>query len=270
MISQEQVLEQEQKQEQNWRAQRPAGISPEDLPAWCTILGESIVESAKFVRYDRAPEVPARKTSRGGPGPSVEADEADMVQADPLPEAQAEIGAQVEARLEEAHERGFEEGLEAGLKEGRQAERLDGWISGTSAIASLLSMLRREASEVLGELAVCVAKAILKREIDRDDEFILNNIKACLDGRVPNGPVKLRIQPEVLRRIERSSPAPEWLLEAGGAPAVQLVGDQAMGPGDCILESGKIRIDARVQSQLDQLREVLVTASSSSLSVEEA
>lgn len=130
------------------------------------------------------------------------------------------------------------------------------------AIGSLLDGIRRQAGMLVVELAVSLAERILAKAISIDNDWIVQNAESCLEHAVPNGTIKMRLNPEDIERVKQDGPPP-WTKEAGGS--VVLVADQELSPGDCILESDRARVDGRVDKQLENLRGVLDSAVGSSL-----
>jgi flagellar biosynthesis/type III secretory pathway protein FliH len=149
----------------------------------------------------------------------------------------------------------FEEGYQAGLAEGKKLARSEQTSNSVAALGELLSQVRREAQNVVIELSAAIAERILQKQIEQHPQWVLENARTVLEHQIPNGVVKLRLNPQDRERILANQPPPAWASSSDGT--LILVADGDLQPGDCILESERTRVDGRIQNQLDRLREVL-------------
>lgn len=204
--------------------------------------------------------------------PKMEDDAGIRSQEDEKGESAEESQAQ-EQDLAAAYERGMEEGksmAQEQLKLEMEKELEERGLKSAKQLGTLLGQIRRQGRALVVELATAVAGKILGREIEQDENWIMQNIQSCLDRRIPNGPMRLRVHPRVRERLLGIAPAPAWLEEmTSEGPAIKLVADAKLEPGDCILESDRIRIDARVDVQVDAVRQVLESLVASEFFVEE-
>jgi flagellar assembly protein FliH len=201
---------------------------------------------------------PARFSSRDTPRPATalgpRTTPPGQVAGEVVPPTQADV-------LAQAHQRGLAEGR-AALEQELGTARL----AAISGMVELVLQLRRRAAEVGLELATAMAGRILAREVRHEPGWIARNALACLDLQVPNGPLKLRLHPEDRDQLLDPGPPPEWLSGARGA--VSLVADPSLERGDCVLESERGRIDGRLTSQVERLRDLVADAVSAEFAAE--
>lgn len=103
------------------------------------------------------------------------------------------------------------------------------------------------------ELAVLVAEAVLRREIARDEALLGRLLKVALE-QVPSAPVThVIVHPEDVER------AREWVrLSSNGHPLLEVVGDPHVDRGSCVLGTPVGFVDARLSTQLLELRRALL------------
>ena len=150
---------------------------------------------------------------------------------------------------------GFEQGYTAGIEAARQhTELLAGLVQRLGHAADALMAREATARESIEDqvvaTAVTIAEALVGHEI------------AQPDGRGRAAIARaLAIAPEFGLVTARLNPADVALL---GDPAalglgrgLELVSDPSVDPGDCIVDVGACRVDARIGAALERVREVL-------------
>jgi len=146
-------------------------------------------------------------------------------------------------------EAAYQQGYEAGLQ---------GWNEAVLA-ASLACQKRLDESEPeLIRLALRIAQKIIGEELRINPEVIVSIARECLRGagrgrsmtiKVPSADCDL-----VRRRIV-------LLREAAGPNhSLEVVGDMEMAPGHCVIESEFGIVDARLETQIRCLEEILLRA----------
>ncbi len=166
------------------------------------------------------------------------------------PEPEIEEPAQ-ELDPEAIYQQGYMKGKQDNFEE-CATEQLKGKLS---ALQDFLTGLKRESGPLILEIATCCAERILGREIAKDEDWVLVNISTCLGQRINNGKTKIRLSPSDQERILSIQPLPAWA--ESNNPHFELIADPALGPGDCILDSDKGRVDGRIERQLANLRDTL-------------
>jgi flagellar assembly protein FliH len=185
-----------------------------------------------------------------------------------------EARAEAQTLIDEATPRGFAEGREQGLTEGlaeggqlgredtirQYTEQLESLAASWSAALDELVSGRQEmlhcAREDIVQLALAIAGKITRRVIELDPDVVKDQVADVL-GLVnqPSG-VTLSINPEDRKLVESVLPA---LCERlGRSDHVELRDDPSIERGGCVLATGKGRIDATVNTQIDRIAAALL------------
>jgi flagellar assembly protein FliH len=161
------------------------------------------------------------------------------------------------ARLEkEAYEKGFEQGQRDGLalekrqmeEKGRQLEKLLTEINGFKA------RLYSQGELDLLKLSILAAKTIIRQEVRTQPGIIGNTIRAALEYLVDKSMICIRISSEDIDEVRRILPDLSSLTRGG---KFQLMEDNAIEAGGCIIETGFGRINATIEDQLDMLETII-------------
>lgn len=169
----------------------------------------------------------------------------------------------VEEAVEEGYRMGYDAGLQAGLADSsttvaaRERARDEQVRAAVATLTSAAEDLwRREATaraqieDQVVAAAFAIAEAIVGHELRHAEQRGRNALARALALAPEHGLVTARLHPEDLPTAGE-----------GGALSprrpVELVGDPTLAPGDCVVEVGACRIDARIGAALDRVREVL-------------
>lgn len=148
---------------------------------------------------------------------------------------------------------------EATLRE--LADRTGRAIDGFAAIARELAAARQgifeSAAREVVELAVLIAERIVRREIELDPEVALRASRELLQRAAAGSQVVVRLAPADLALAQERLGG---LAEASGLDGVRLRVDPALSPGGCVVETDAGSLDARVETQLERIREALLPA----------
>jgi len=176
-------------------------------------------------------------------------------QQEALPYPTAE---EIEAIERQAHEEGYRAGLEAGRQQA--AEEL-------AALQVLLAGLDEQtraaesalASDVL-DLALVVARQLVRQEITADRKLVLNVIREAIAGLPPvKGPARIQLNPADLDVLEP-------LLQAEMPEDVwRWVADPALESGACRIETAASSLDLTLTSRWQGVLRVLGRASTPEL-----
>ena len=157
------------------------------------------------------------------------------------------------ARLEkEAYEKGFSQGRKDGLalekkqmeEKGRQFDALFSELSGLKA------RIHSETEEELLKLSMLIAKRIIREETKTDIQIIGRTIRSALKFVVEKSNMRILINPDDMEAVRES--LPELASLTKGAE-LQLIEDNAITRGGCILETGFGKINATIEDQLEVL-----------------
>lgn len=159
--------------------------------------------------------------------------------------------------LEEAQSIGFAEGLEEGHQ--KAAEQAGEMLQGlenklAEADAARAAAMAAADGDIL-ELALAVARKIIKIECQLDKRVILNNIREAIKRVNDKENVTLVISPEDLRTVEENR---DRILQAiAGLKHMKVVEDPAIEQGGLVIETNYGTIDACISSQLAELEKRL-------------
>lgn len=191
--------------------------------------------------------------------------------------------AAVESRQRAGFEQGLAEGLKQGLSEGRQAGLQAAERDARSAreessarlrrVDQMLAALSREMERRLAlaeeeMVALChavVCRMLGEHLLTRDGvAHYVRQAVAEASGRMgvqqgSRGGTAIHLNPRDLSAMEKDEELAAWMRQLGSLPGrVQWVADDNVGPGGCVLHSAEGSLDARLETQMAALRQLLL------------
>ncbi len=151
---------------------------------------------------------------------------------------------------EQARREGFEQGYQDGLEQARaesQAQQAE-LLATLDFLRNPLARIDAQIEQQLVELALAVARQILRREIRTDPKHIIGLIRHALE-QLPAGEheIHIRLSPDAADTVEKT------LQKYDSERAWHLIRDPALGPGDCQIIAEPSYIDAGVSALIDRL-----------------
>ena len=125
---------------------------------------------------------------------------------------------------------------------------------GARAVADLSTYkarLRREVEAETVELALAIARKVLKRELHVDPSAIEGIARAALDRLGAREVLRVRVAPASHAALER------MLASIGPAGAIELEADATLEAGGVIVETRRGALDASIDGQLDEIAQGL-------------
>jgi len=107
-------------------------------------------------------------------------------------------------------------------------------------------------------LSVEIAGKIIRREIDGQQEFILETIKAGLYQLRDRRDVKIRVSSEDYKFIREHKE--DLAASFDGVQSLELIDDRRVSQGGCIIETSNGHLDARVETQSAEIERALLEA----------
>jgi flagellar assembly protein FliH len=168
----------------------------------------------------------------------------------------ADLLAKAQAAANGICESARNEGYAAG-----EAEAKAVWLERSADLDEREIAMKREieqfyeaAEPELASLSVDIARKILKQEIAQSPEAVLKVVRAAV-YRVRDKEVRVLVNPADLEtvRSERES----LMGIADGVSSIEIVSDRRVGQGGCILDTPSGSIDARIETQLTHIAEVI-------------
>jgi len=160
---------------------------------------------------------------------------------------------------QEAYERGFEQGEKDGRELG--LKRLEIIIGKLSGLFENIDNQRRTFLKTCQErtllLTLNMGKRIFRQELLHNEEVIVASLKEAFALVTERGGLLIRLNPEDCKYLlAHSEKLPFCLDEAGGA---RLISDPAVTRGGCLLETAAGEVDATIESQFDELIDLIAT-----------
>jgi flagellar assembly protein FliH len=180
--------------------------------------------------------------------------------------------AEVESRAlrETAHSDGYREGLQAGReqghKQGVEEGLAAGWESGLAQVRQALEVARDVVSAAeetksqafvsmqaeIVELAVAIAEKIVHGEITLNDQYLQRVVSDALEQLRQPGPIVVRVS----AGTESTHTDAIGVLQ-DMAVEMQVIADETLAPGDCVIETEGGLLDGRLSTRLANIRQAL-------------
>ena len=161
------------------------------------------------------------------------------------------------ARLErEAYEKGFEQGQRDGMALGQK--KMEQAVLQVQQLCRELGRLKahiyKEAEGEIVRLSLEIAKKIVRQEIRTTPGVVLNTVRAALQLLTDKSKVRVLLNPQDMELMSEKvgQIALEQKLEG-----VELVEDEGVERGGCVLETGFGRINGNIEDQLAEIEKVL-------------
>lgn len=182
------------------------------------------------------------------------------------PDNVALVNSLVEERVR-AFEQRFQEEKEHAYKDGYSQGKNKGYeegISITHKIEALLTdihddiksqreTLMSRAGETLGRMALEIAQAVIGEAVMKSSgELFEYNLKRCLDILAGAGPVRIRINPVEYEHAREYLQAVK--PKDSDRFSFEFEPDPTITPGGCFIETSSGAIDARIESQFEQIK----------------
>ncbi|MFQ6008175.1 MAG: FliH/SctL family protein [Candidatus Zixiibacteriota bacterium] len=166
-----------------------------------------------------------------------------------------------EEQTQKAYQKGYDEGHRAGLNQGRSEGRaqteevlqqFDQAIK--DAVVQRESLLQEAKLKVL-DLVMQISRKVTFDAVTVDPEATLAIIGGVIDTLTDRSKLKIRINPDHLPVVQQN--VEQYLKEPSILKQITLEADPRVRYGGCLIETPSGDIDARVESQLDVVEEVL-------------
>lgn len=198
------------------------------------------------------PETPTQKTER-----NLTPQEVSVAINQAVEEKVREFEVRFQSEKELAHREGFDQGKKKGYSEGLAAvknlESLLNIIDGK--IAADRADIISKSEKTVARLAVEIAEAVIGEAIMKSSRELLDfNLKRCLEVLGGSGKVSIKISPSDYEFAQ------EQLVSGLGNNfdkfSFEFLPDPGITPGGCLIETDGGAIDARIETQVDQIKQV--------------
>jgi len=155
-----------------------------------------------------------------------------------------------------AYEEGHAEGArEFGVRSAECGVRLEETLAD---IGRQLDEFWISTEQELLKLSVDIARKIVHREINENQESVLSTVKIALYQLRDRQSLKLRVNPaeyELLREHKE-----EIMSSCDGMRSLEILEDRRVEQGGCLIESDSGSLDARIETQLKEVERALLEA----------
>lgn len=219
-------------------------------------------ESEDFVSYDKLAGGDSITESQGlvdkgggGPGNRGQAEgNRPSAAEEVLRKAREEIQAEKEELKKKAYEEGFASGQEEGRRQGRDEYARK--IESTAGLIDDLSEARKKLvgeyeSELL-ELIKVMVERLVQQKIESDKTVIREVLNNALEYVVENATVTIKLNREDIERLNNGK-EDGALLPGEGRREVELVEDNSISAGGCLVVTGSGEVDATLGNRRDLL-----------------
>ncbi len=162
-----------------------------------------------------------------------------------------------EARLQEASQEGYDAGMAQGLADGQA--QLAGAITALQQAAAELIARRDALCDVVEPAAISLALAgaeqVVGAALDVQPDLILETTRGSLRRLVERDRVTILANPEDLDRLRAA--APDLAEEMGGITVLEVQAERRIAPGGVIVQTPEGDVDARLDTRLSRLGEVV-------------
>jgi flagellar assembly protein FliH len=161
----------------------------------------------------------------------------------------ADAGAEADAQIKAAHQQGRNEAESAANH--RAIQKAEPVIAALNRIVQELvgtrKRFRAEAEHDTVQLAIAIARRVLRRELSTDPEAILGVVMAAFQKLTARETHRLRVSPADAAALQEHRSRLEL------PPALEIVADASLSAGSVVFETSRGELDASVGTQLAEI-----------------
>lgn len=187
-----------------------------------------------------------------------------------IAEAQAKSESLANQLRDEKAKEGYADGLEKGMAEGREQGRTEALAQSAEQLRQLMAAwlqvatdweqqrtdMEREARQAVLEFALAAAEKVVHRVIEVDESVVVDQAAQALSLVLSAHDASVRIHPVDRPMLEDAMP--QLIGELDRLEHIELIDDEAITPGGCMVAFGQGRIDATVEKQLQRLVDLIL------------
>ena len=177
-------------------------------------------------------------------------------------EAQQEIQDAKEEAIKQGHQEGYEEGLkdgEAKIREEMAATIAEGSAQAEKTLRDAKAATRdyvQQAEQDVVRIVMAVVEKILPQHFIDVPQVVLPVVREAISKVKDQKELKIHIAPQDYDLVLMARNEFRGLLTYGDA-TIDLVSDQSMKPGDCLIETPNGTVDARLATQIELVRQAV-------------
>lgn len=177
-----------------------------------------------------------------------------------LEDSDENVGTGTEAVEKEAYERGFAAGEKAGFEFGRKKAEVT--FSGLARIledlATFKESLYRPCEQEMAALSLAIAKKVIRKNIESDQNLIIDCLKIALKSVVAGSEIVIKVNPKDLEAVQQNKA--ELTNYTEGVKGLRIEADESVMKGGCRVDTNFGEIDATISSALAEIEERLKDA----------
>ena len=167
------------------------------------------------------------------------------------------VQAILQGEAQEAKEQGYREGYEQGTQAAE--EQYAGKLDEAEFLYRKAVDDRRQylfdSEPLIVDMACAVAKKIMNREVTIDREWVLDVVRAALEEIHDAGKIEVRVHPDDFELVQANRNG--LRKEVPGQTELLVLPDRVVEPGGCVVQTAYGNIDARIDTQLEEVRKAL-------------
>ncbi len=162
----------------------------------------------------------------------------------------AEAKEEARLKVEAAYEEGMQRGIAAGREdyESRVGQSAEALLVAAEAMRQARSDFLESLEPQVVELATLIAARVLDREIRTDPELIHSTVKRALIKIADRQRLRVRVSPQDLAALQKHMVT--LLEDFDGVEELELVEDETIESGGCVVDSELMQVDARIETLL--------------------
>lgn len=159
---------------------------------------------------------------------------------------------------ESIKEQGYKEGLELGKKESldKYKQLLQEANSIIQAATNDYNKILDESDQTIAQLAVYIAEKIMKQSISNQPEQFLNIVKAAITEIKNQSTISIYLHPANYKTVIEQKEELKTVINGDAKISVYI--DQGLRENSCLIEHPLGQVDASVDTQLEEIRNVLM------------
>jgi flagellar assembly protein FliH len=185
-----------------------------------------------------------------------------------------DVVAQAEARAAQIEATARQDGFAQGYAEGAAAARaelapaLEALAAAVTSAEGVREQWLERAERHAVELAISIAEKIVAGRVDTDAETVLSVVEGALRRTADRDHLVVCVNPVDFELVR--SAAEELANRLGGIGRLEIVSERRVSRGGCVVRTGEGEIDARLEQQLEAVRNLFAAALDEAAGVEAA
>lgn len=161
-----------------------------------------------------------------------------------------EARAEAEIKVKEASEAGYQRGLEKGEEAFREsiAECAAALNQAAQAMVSARLAFLESLEPQVAELAALIAERVLQREVRTDPDLVLATVRRALERIADRQRMTVRVSPADLGALQEHKI--DLIADFDGEVDMVVEADENVVPGDCLVDSELMHVEARMDRLL--------------------